>query len=77
MKRVYEKPSIDVDVLELDMPIASGCNADKEDLESVMELGYFTQDMGCKKYNDTYINPPNGDEDSVCYHSNVQTAFFS
>ena len=77
MKKVYEKPSIYVETLELDMPIAAGCEADKEDMEDVMVLGYFTVELMCRKSDDKYINPPNGDEDTICYHSNAQTAFFS
>ena len=76
MKRKYEKPMIQVETLELDMPIAVGCTVDSEDMESIVEVsGYFMPDSICKKVEDAILFP--GEEDTICYNSNVQTAFMS
>ena len=74
MKRPYSKPTIIVEVFQLDQPIAAGCNADRDDMNSLLELGYFTTEMNCII--------PVGDGtlpgyDTICYHSNIQTAFTS
>lgn len=76
MKRSYEKPMIQVESLELDMPIAAGCTVDREDMESIVEVsGYFLPDSICSKSEDEILFP--GEEDTICYHSNVQMAFLS
>lgn len=80
MKRVYEKPMISVETLELDMPIAADCMADFDDMNSLIELGYFGEnDRGitCDSIYYDYIDNELLGHDRVCYHSNVQTAFLS
>ena len=73
MKRVYEKPMISVEELHLDAPIATNCQADKEDMNSLIELGYFNEEHQCG------INVDSIDwgDDTICYHSNVIKAFTS
>ena len=75
MKRIYEKPMISVEELHLDAPIAANCEAKKEDMNSLMELGYFNADRACKIPQDAILW---GDSnDTICYHSNVIKAFTS
>lgn len=72
MKRVYERPAVYVEAVQLDKPIAMGCDADFGDIKSLIALGYFGKD----EY-DCAIKNTNPKYDTVCYHSNVQTAFTS
>lgn len=86
MKKVYTKPLISVEALTLDQPIAANCNADFDDILSLIDLGYFGEnDRG---YSCSSNLLPNGGidldgdgesdwHDTLCYHSNVQTAFLS
>lgn len=73
MKRVYEKPMISVEVLELDAPIAANCEADKDDMNSLIELGYFNTEHTCMLDVDSIA----WGDDTICYHSNVIKAFTS
>ena len=73
MKKPYSKPTITVGAIQLDQPIAAGCTADFDDMRDLIKFGYFA-DSSCSK--------PFGDGtlpgyDTICYHSNVQTAFTS
>lgn len=75
MKKPYSKPTITVGAIQLDQPIAAGCTADFDDMQSLIELGYFTAEGSC-----TFSIPGEGPiegNDTICYHSNVQTAFTS
>jgi len=59
----------------IDQPMAVGCNADPDDMKSLIEMGYFTVEGAC-----TISVPGEGPIkgwDTTCYHSNVQTAFTS
>lgn len=72
MKRVYERPAVYVEAVQLDKPIAVGCSVDSDDINSLIQLGYFgTNEFGCTIKND------NPDYDTVCYHSNVIKALTS
>ena len=75
MKKPYSKPTITVGAIQLDQPIAVGCTADFEDMQSLLELGYFTAERNCaiKISGDGNLTG----YDTICYHSNVQTAFTS
>lgn len=91
MKKFYTKPLISVEAMNLDQPIAAGCTADKEDMQSLMEVGFFASGDGeCMIWLGTGENGMGGkvdwdangtwDQDdytTVCYHSNVQVAFLS
>ena len=75
MKKPYSKPTITVGAIQLDQPIAAGCTADFDDMRSLIELGYFTVEGAC-----AIPIPGEGPIqgwDTICYHSNVQTAFTS
>lgn len=76
MKRVYEKPMISVETLELDMPIAANCLADFEDVQALIGLGYFGNNDRGIECGAIYDEVEWGN-DTVCYHSNVQKAFLS
>ena len=75
MKKPYSKPTITVGAIQLDQPIAAGCTADFDDMRSLLELGYFTAEGAC-----AIPIPGEGPiqgSDTICYHSNIQTAFTS
>lgn len=76
MKKPYSKPQIAVEDLQLDQPIAAGCNADFDDVRSLIELGYFA-DESCDPLLRITIDGPVNGHDTICYHSNVQIAFMS
>ena len=75
MKKPYSKPTITVGAIQLDQPIAVGCTADFDDMRSLIELGYFTVEGACGI--PVPGEGPIQDHDTICYHSNVQTAFTS
>lgn len=77
MKKVYSKPLVAVESLAVNMPIALGCDANFDDVQSLVDLGYFGETDGrVPKCAEIYYDIEWGN-DSVCYHSNVQTAFLS
>ena len=73
MKKPYSKPMICVEELQLDSPIAANCMANKEDMNSLIGLGYFYDEHNCQRNVDVI----DWGDDTICYHSNVQTAFLS
>ena len=75
MKKPYSKPTITVEPLKLDQPICAGCTADFDDMRSLLEFGYFTAERNCTIQIFGDGNLPG--HDTICYHSNVQTAFTS
>lgn len=79
MKQPYMKPMIAVEELTLDRPIAQNCTADRDDMNSLMDMGYFNDKYTCDiktiDSQGSIVDSPG--LDTVCYHSNVQTAFFS
>lgn len=76
MKKPYSKPTITVEPLKLDQPICAGCNADQNDMKSLIELGYFGDIASCAEDKQVSDGTLPG-YDTICYHSNVQTAFTS
>lgn len=77
MKQPYSKPTVAVEILVLDSPIAANCTADKDDILSLKELGYLVGDSCNFGSIDQsgIVDPLTGD--TVCYHSNVQTVLNS
>ena len=75
MKKPYSKPTITVGAIQLDQPIAAGCTADFDDMRALIGLGYFTVEGACGI--PVPGEGPIQDHDTICYHSNVQTAFTS
>ena len=75
MKKPYVKPMITVERLMIDQPMAVGCNANTDDMNSLLELGYFTEEKNCSIK--ISVDGPVQGYDTICYHSNVQTAFTS
>lgn len=71
MKRVYSKPTIHVEVMELDMPIASSCGS-YDDSYELREQGWFVSDDSCDFITD-WMNDLGMTGDTLCYHSNVRT----
>ena len=72
MKKPYSKPTITVGAIQLDQPIAAGCTADFDDMRSLIKLGYFADTCSIQVGDGTLPG-----YDTICYHSNVQTAFTS
>lgn len=77
MKKTYSKPTIIVGAIQLDQPIAAGCTADFDDMRSMIEMGYFTAEGACGIQVPGNGPIPGQGGDTICYHSNVQTAFTS
>lgn len=76
MKQPYSKPIIATGEFRLDLPIAYGCTAKKDDILGLMDLGYFTSDRSCSLIlGEGPVGLPG--YDTICYHGNVQTAFLS
>jgi hypothetical protein len=78
MKREYSKPTIHVEVMSLDMPVAAACDTYSESPELKIQ-GWFASD-GCI----FRFDGENGDlgyidsvGDTVCYHSHVRTTLQS
>lgn len=74
MKIPYCKPTISVEPMQLDQPVCANCTADFDDMRSLLELGYFAADHNCIIQVGKGLLPGH---DTICYHSNVQTAFTS
>ncbi len=73
MKRAYSKPSIYVEPIKIDMPIAATCFADRADINALMMFGHFTEERNCTLSMDAIAWGDN----TICYHTNVQIAFMS
>lgn len=73
MKKEYSKPAIYVEPMVMDTPIALGCTADKADMLALQKFGYFNGEYSCVSNVDTI----QWGNDTICYHSNIQTAFLS
>ncbi len=75
MKRSYSKPTIHVEVMAVDMPIATSCASTGDSFELRLQ-GWFMDTDSCSNYN-TDWNDRGEYGDSVCYHSNIITGFSS
>ena len=74
MKRVYLRPSIHVEPMQLDTAIAaSNCIVNKADFEALQRWGYFVAELACSFYADGLKMG----EDTICYHSNIRTVLTS
>ena len=89
MKKTYGKPLVSVEMLTLDQPIAATCTADRDDMKDLLGFGYFTSEKNCEMWIGSGDSGKGGKidwdrdgtwddaHDTVCYHSNVQTASLS
>lgn len=84
MKREYSKPTIHVETMSMDMPVANACDRTFGlEFPELNEQGWFVGDQNCgNDYN--YFGGENGgvlemDQygDTLCYHSHTQTVFQS
>ena len=79
MKREYSKPTIHVEVISLDMPIAQSCDS-FSDFPELEAQGWFVngKDSGCAfelgNSSGSGIFKPG---DTLCFHSNVSNPFYS
>ena len=85
MKKAYGKPLVSVEVMSLDMAVAtSDCNLTNHDRKALKAMGYFLDAANCVFHN---LLPTGGfdhnndgiadSHDTICYHSNVTTVFVS
>ncbi len=88
MKKNYTAPSIYVESLELDRPIAAACSTfNRDDYKAMLSFGYFGNTIDCATTDgkqvlnrDGFVGTVNGYdylEDAYCYHSSVNVAFGS
>lgn len=77
MKKAYKKPMIYIERFQMDNPIAANCKADFDDMNSLLDLGYFMEEYDCMIMYPNDGSIPGSMDDTICYHSNVQTAFLS
>ena len=78
MKREYSKPTIHVEVMSLDMPVAAACDTCSESPELKIQ-GWFAGD-GCIfrfDHEEGDLGFINEVGDTVCYHSHVGTTLQS
>lgn len=81
MKKAYVKPMISFEEMQLDMPVASGCDkAHISDVKDLMTQGWFNAQYTCKA--DQYIETDEQenwfwDDNKLCYYSAVNQAFTS
>lgn len=47
MKRIYKKPLIVVETMDLSEPIALNCTASKSDMQGLIAVDVFTEKMNC------------------------------
>lgn len=78
MKRKYSRPTIHVEVLSLDMPVAAACQAQFEAPE-LKTQGWFAGgacifDFDNDNGDSSFLS---GVGDTVCYHSHARTTFAS
>lgn len=78
MKREYSKPTIHVEVLALDTPVANGCAASFGlEFPELFEQGWFVGEEGCGlSYTDAESDMGKYG-DTLCYHSHARTVFQS
>ena len=78
MKREYSRPTIQVEVISLDMPIAAACQAHYESPE-LQAQGWFVGDACVFDFDNTKGDDRflQGVGDTVCYHSHAKTTFAS
>lgn len=72
MKRVYSKPTIHVEVMEMDMPVATSCTA-YDDSYELRQSGWFVSSDSCEFLTDWIMDDLGSIGDTVCYHSAVRT----
>lgn len=74
MKRTYAKPTIHVEVMSLDMPVATSCESNLEVME-MMAQGWFFTDCFFRKNEAEEEMGAYGD--TFCVHSHAKTTFAS
>ncbi len=75
MKREYTKPTIHVEVMSLDMPVAASCEEPGEYYE-LREQGWFVG-TDCMADWNVYGVELEQQGDEVCYHSIIRMGFSS
>lgn len=91
MKKIYTKPLIVVEEMSLNQGIATAvnCTADRDDMEELLAMHFFSDSscwfklfVGENEYEgggmDTDMDGvPDRNHATVCYHTNMTTAFLS
>lgn len=79
MKREYSKPTIHVEVISLDMPVAQSCDS-YSDTPELKAQGWFISGKDSNCSFDMGNDSGSGifrAGDTLCYHSNVSNPFSS
>ena len=81
MKREYSKPTIHVEVMSMDMPVAAACQTNDEFPELRAQGWFVGGDDNCMIILGNNFNKDNGyyssGGDTFCYHSHARTTFSS
>jgi hypothetical protein len=83
MKKEYGKPTIHVEVLSLDTPVAGACAASYGlEYDEFAKQGWFVGDQVCDfvlndSDADSIVYKVDNDGNTVCYHSHTRTVFQS
>ena len=79
MKREYSKPTIHVEIMSLDMPIARSCDS-YNDYYDMQTQGWFISGLNsnCQLLMDgDTSNVIFGNDNTICYHAHVTTTLTS
>ncbi len=76
MKREYSKPTIHVESLALDMPIATSC-AESNEYGDLNAQGWFNPFDECTLDAKDWLGDIADLGDTICYHTSVKNAFTS
>ena len=75
-KREYSKPTIHVETLALDMPIATSCGNSGE-FGDLYAQGWFNPSNECMMDAKGWLGDLADLGDTICYHTSVKNAFIS
>lgn len=76
MKREYRKPTIHVEALALDMPIATSCDQSNE-YGDLSAQGWFNPTNECTLDAKGWLGDIADLGNTICYHTSVKNAFTS
>jgi hypothetical protein len=76
MKREYSKPTIHVETLALDMPIATSCD-NSGDYGDLHAQGWFNASGECALDAGDWLGDLADLGNTICYHTSVKNAFVS
>jgi hypothetical protein len=78
MKREYSKPTIHVENMSMDMPVATSCDRNFGlEFPELNEQGWFVGEQNCGNDYDHFGGEMDQYGDTLCYHSHTRTVFQS